>query len=373
MKRILLLSLFIPFLGFSQTTRVSTQDGNFLNPLIWSPIGIPASGDSIVIDHDVVMNSNIYYTAGTIYIRSGGELIEDATDRTLWADGTGSVTNEGTFTTHLLLISPAAKFTNSGNFINIDSLWNQGTVTNTNSGNATLFDFWNDQGSTFTNDGVLSNADSLLNQGVFTNNVDATVYDILNDEMATFTNTGNIQIQNNMNNQGYATNDQTMVIHNDFSNCNLQTLDAIFENNGQFCIVNDFSNCIDDSLIGTGDYYIGGSSSNFGVFDGSFNFYTPSGTLGITGNIQPGITVAQGSCNLGVSETKDNTILVYPNPVTDLLNVSINNVSYDVYDLSGRVMLTGTVTQNTIDVSSLNKGMYTVVIDNNSVERLIKH
>jgi len=372
MKKILLLALLLPTIGFSQTIRTTTQDGDFVNPLNWNPIGLPTSGDSLIIDHAMVMTTNVYYTAGRITINAAGSLVEDATDRSFWADGTGSVVNSGTFTTHLLALSPGASFTNNGDFLNIDSLWNQGMVINSASGTATLFDFWNDQTGVFVNSGVLSNADSLFNQGSFINNTAATVYDFLNDQMADFTNNGNIHITNNMNNQGYAINQSGIVLDNDFSNCNIQTMDAMFINNGRFCIANDFLNCIDDTLTGTGSYYIGGSSSNLGVFDGTHMFYTPSGTVGVPGNIQPGVTVAQGTCNLGLEPVIEEEFYVYPNPTNLDVNVNITGVEYKLYDVTGKIISEGLIENYSIEMKNLNKGIYLLKVEGQDTKRIIK-
>ncbi|MDX2361373.1 MAG: T9SS type A sorting domain-containing protein [Crocinitomicaceae bacterium] len=367
MKRILLICLLLPIFGFSQT-RTSTMDGDFFNPLIWNPLGLPTSGETIIINHNVVLNTAVYYTSGSITINAGGSLIEDAVDRTFWADGTGSVVNHGTFTTHLLALSPGASFTNDGDFINIDSLWNQGTITNT--GTATLFDIWNDLTGTFTNSGNLTNADSLLNQGVLINNGSATVYDILNDQLASFTNNGMFDITNNMNNQGYVNNQAGIRIENDFSNCNTQSMDAMFINDGRFCVSNDMINCQGDTLTGSGSYYIGGFSSNFGVFDGTHFFYTSSGTVGIPGNIQPGVTLAVGSCNLTIDELQQG-YSVYPNPVSSLLHLSVSDIGYELYDISGKLVKAGEVENYTINLNDLNAGTYMLKVDE-GVKRIIK-
>lgn len=368
MKKLLLIALLLPVLSFAQT-RTSTMDGDFYNPLIWTPIGLPVSGESVVINHSVTMNLDIYYTAGSITINAGGSLIEDATDRSFWADGTGSVVNHGTFTSHLLALSPGASFTNSGDFLNIDSLWNQGTVVNT--GTATLFDFWNDHTGTFTNDGVLANSDSLLNQGVFVNNGTANIYDFLNDELATFNNNSNVNITNNMNNQGYSNNQAGITLSNDFSNCNTQSMDAMFINDGWFCIANDFLNCAGDTLKGSGNYYIGGLSSNLGVFDGTHTFYTSSGNLNIPGNIQPGVTLTAGSCNLTLTEN-EKSFSIYPNPVKEKLTISIKASTYDLFDLTGKKIATGTVDNNTIDMQDVNSGVYILKLDGVASKRIVK-
>lgn len=331
MKKSLLLFLFLPFIGISQTTRVTVQNGDFMNPLNWTPIGLPTNGDSLVLDHDMIMSNNIWYTDGAIHIRSTGSLIEDATDRSFWIDG-GGLYNEGVFTTHLLWLSTGI-IDNSGTMASIDSIWNQSTI---------------------------------INAG------EIQVYDILNDQTGDFGNSGRLTVTNNFNNQGVFYNGNEVSVDNDFSNCNIQSMDAYFENDGVFCIAADMTNCIGDTLDGSGDYYIGGSSSNFGDFIGTFNFYTPSGTIGVPGNIEGGVTVGIGSCSLSIETTELAHLSIYPNPSTGIVTVSINQVEYVIFDVSGRMVLNGKVENNTIDLSSLDEGIYTVQIGNAQAARLIK-
>ena len=78
---LLLLCSALVFGVYAQTARTSTASGDFLNPLNWSPIGVPASGDQLTINHNMILTTGIYYTAGTITISPGASLMEDATDR----------------------------------------------------------------------------------------------------------------------------------------------------------------------------------------------------------------------------------------------------------------------------------------------------
>lgn len=333
MKTILLLAFLLPTLGFSQTVRTSIAAGDFINPLNWSPIGLPTSGDSLIINHDMVMTTDIYYTAGRITINSSGSLIEDLTDRSFWADGDGSLVNYGTFTAHLLLVSPNADLINYGNFSGVDSVWNQG---------------------------------NLLNAGSMES------FDFLNDETGSFDNSGSLLINNNMNNQGYATNQAAIVLVNDFSNCNTQTLDAMFINNGRFCIGNDFLNCIDDTLKGNGSYYISGLSSNFGVFDGTHIFYTSNGTVGIPGNIQAGVIVAQGSCNLGLETSIGTEYSVSPNPTSSDISLTVSDVGFKLYDVTGKIVSEGIIINYSIEMNNLNKGIYVLNVEGKGTKRIIK-
>ncbi|MEO9531695.1 MAG: choice-of-anchor J domain-containing protein [Crocinitomicaceae bacterium] len=72
----------------------------------------------------------------------------------------------------------------------------------------------------------------------------------------------------------------------------------------------------------------------------------------------------------------DNTINfdIYPNPATDLINLNVDaNAIVAIYSLSGAKVLETTATK-TIDVSSLEAGMYNIVVTANgtqSVEKLV--
>jgi hypothetical protein len=75
------------------------------------------------------------------------------------------------------------------------------------------------------------------------------------------------------------------------------------------------------------------------------------------------------SSGVGITEITDNkSIHVFPNPVKDILtlnNVLAENSSATLTDALGRNMITANInsTQNSIDVSSLAKGIYTLVIE----------
>ncbi|MBL7899436.1 MAG: T9SS type A sorting domain-containing protein [Crocinitomicaceae bacterium] len=328
MRKIILLSSLISFGSFAQV-HTTTGAGNFFNPLLWDCFCVPANGDSLVINHSMQMTASIYYNTGQIKINSTGSLTEDANDRDVWVDGTGSLINNGTFDCYRLYVSDGS-FINTSTSVYFDSLWNQGNIANS---------------------GLLA------------------VYDILNDQTATFTNSGDFVIDNNFNNQGEFLNESTGIIDltNDFSNCNIQTMDAMFINDGVFCIGADMTNCLDDTLAGSGEYYVGGSSSNFGVFDGTFTFNTPSGTVGVPGNIQPGVTIGNAPCYLSLDE-KTKLFSIYPNPVNNFLFVSESNLSFAIYDMSGKLILTGMTNTSGIDVSELTAGFYTISVMNQKEE-----
>lgn len=334
MKRLLLLLLLTPLSGISQT-KTTVQDGDFFNPLVWDCTCLPENGDQLIINHNLVLNIDVAYDNGSITINSSGSLIDDGNDRAFWVDGTGILDNAGTFTSHLFLASPDADITNTGDMPSLDSVMNQG---------------------------------SFINSGSFE------AFDFLNDQTGYFENSNMVTINNDFNNQGefYIDAGASVEVANDFSNCNLQSEYAWFENDGIMCISNDFSNCPDDTLAGSGDYFVSGNSSNLGVFSGDFTFHTPSGTVGVPGTIEPSVTVTTGTCTLIVDESEGQIIQVHPNPTQGIVSVALNEVPYKVYSLTGQQLVSGIVQQNMVDLSGLDRGWYLLDFGSHGNVRVLK-
>ncbi|MCX6311313.1 MAG: T9SS type A sorting domain-containing protein [Bacteroidetes bacterium] len=73
----------IPFgnISHSQITRISIANGNWNNPAIWSPTGVPTlADDSIIINTDVVFNQKIRDGLAMIRINTGKSLIDLGND-----------------------------------------------------------------------------------------------------------------------------------------------------------------------------------------------------------------------------------------------------------------------------------------------------
>ena len=370
MKKLLLFAFAIPFFSFGQTNRTTTVSGDFLNPLIWSPIGVPTNGDSLTINHAVNITTDIYYNSGQILVSSSGSLIQDANQRSVWIDG-GSLVNHGVYSSHLLWVSSGGYITNTGSLNNIDSLLAQGAVTN--SGMAGINDFWIAVGGSMNNSGTLTNTDSLLVQGPFINTGFATVYDLAVDEMATFDNSHILTVTNNMHNQGTINNTWSIDVANDFSNCNTQNFDGVINNDGVFCIGHDFLNCGGDTIMGSGDYYIGNLSSNLGVFTGTHFFHTPNGSLTLnTGTVDVTVTLTTGACTAGISSEEKLSLEVYPNPTEDVLQLSISDVKFELFDYTGKIVMEGIVENHMINLQNVTEGVYLLKVDGIHVHRIVK-
>lgn len=110
--------------------------------------------------------------------------------------------------------------------------------------------------------------------------------------------------------------------------------------------------------------------------DGQFSTLTAYGQT-IVNNVTFGLAAhsqkAEFSCLLGV-ETIEQVLDVYPNPVQDVLYVSIdqafNEVEIVLVDLNGRIRKTHTGTQ--LDTSDLEHGIYFVQISVDGVRYVVK-
>ena len=108
--------------------------------------------------------------------------------------------------------------------------------------------------------------------------------------------------------------------------------------------------------------YAKGSSTSYAYHGGNRGFTTLSVTLGI-------------------SENKLLSFEMYPNPVSDVLNIQLPPVTdkaeVGVYDYTGRLVSTKTISSNdsTLDVQNISKGIYILRVTTNTkigVQRFIK-
>ncbi|HRH65070.1 MAG TPA: hypothetical protein PLU53_02110, partial [Bacteroidia bacterium] len=134
LKYILLQGVILTANNFcSAATKTSSQSGNWTSSSTWSPAGVPAAGDNVVISgtHSVTIDNN--KSVQNLTVNSGGTL--------LWTSGkritiNGNFTVNGTATMNkgeITLSSPGLSFTLGPNAV---FTWDPGT---NNSSNATLF------------------------------------------------------------------------------------------------------------------------------------------------------------------------------------------------------------------------------------------
>jgi hypothetical protein len=94
----------------------------------------------------------------------------------------------------------------------------------------------------------------------------------------------------------------------------------------------------------------------------------PSGLVDTYTNVNPNqtLSVVEGA-TLGVQEFQNNAFVVYPNPVKNTLNFKGTQTSVDikeaqVFDLTGKSILKGTVKNNSMSVDQLTAGTYILLL-----------
>ena len=69
--------------------------------------------------------------------------------------------------------------------------------------------------------------------------------------------------------------------------------------------------------------------------------------------------------NLGVNENTTENIAVYPNPAINTVQFNGNDTyEYSIMNALGQVVSSGTTANQSISVSDLETGMYTIVLNN---------
>lgn len=94
------------------------------------------------------------------------------------------------------------------------------------------------------------------------------------------------------------------------------------------------------------------------VSQGDLNFL--AGTIYIEMNFP--------SARMAMSEDVKGELVIFPNPVTDILYFQTKDTigkAY-VYDMGGRIIIESTVVDNTVDVRQLQAGSYIIVIEGTS-------
>lgn len=124
---------------------------------------------------------------------------------------------------------------------------------------------------------------------------------------------------------------------------------------------------------------IGSTGGNYNFTGGSI-----SSTLGevVIATVQnSNFTLTQGFQqnhygNLAVSSVSKIPFRIWPNPTQNVLNfnseVFIQEMSYEIVDMSGKVVLSGNLQLNQIDVSSIAEGAYQVRLNLNNEVAIAK-
>ncbi|QYJ68197.1 T9SS type A sorting domain-containing protein [Flavobacterium litorale] len=78
----------------------------------------------------------------------------------------------------------------------------------------------------------------------------------------------------------------------------------------------------------------------------------------------------------GIEDITNNTVAIYPIPAKNVLNINnveeLQNSKYQIVDFTGKTIIEGTITDRTINISKLAKGVYLLQIDNRKAIKFIK-
>lgn len=230
---------------------------------------------------------------------------------------------------------------------------------------------WEVQAADFNNDGFVdflwqNNKELYINNG----NLTFTAYDLAFNEgaIADLNNDGFLDVQTGANvymNSGNPNKWLCVKLQGVQSNRN--GIGARVE------IYGAWGKQIRDIRSGQGFSHMSTMYAYFGI--GSANAITqviirwPSGVVDVINNpsSNQSLNVLEGSSPLAINQVSNDDFSVYPNPSSDVLNLkfnsnNINIVSAEVYDITGRLILSENVSNEIIDIKSITTGTYVLMV-----------
>ena len=178
-----------------------------------------------------------------------------------------------------------------------------------------------------------------------------------------------------LNDDGYidAFNSGSMFINNAESNNNwikIHTIGTVSNINGIGARVEVHTNSgvkIRDVRSGDGFRYMNSLNTHIGIGSettiNSVVIYWPSGVIDTVSNpaINDSLEVIEGD-TLGLENSLTEELVIYPNPVKDVLNINIPELNdtaiYTIFDINGKRVMNSKLDKSTIDVSKLSAGNY---------------
>jgi hypothetical protein len=341
---ILILFLFCNVLN-AQTT---VSDGDWTDPLTWG--GTPPMGTgTVVINHNVTLDTDYSHTSGTITINASGTLSSTSPDRGFsinYPNGTANLTVDGTFQIARTMLNSGI-VTNNGT-LEADSLHNSAALTNASGASIDASQFMNNTGGIIENEGQIS-AINFLNIDTCLNYNEITATDLHNSKYFLNASGGNI------------------TVNYDFSNSDTLASPADFINDGMVEVYHNWRNT--QFVSGSGRFCVQNNSSNEGDMTGDFDFcdVTGSGIDLNTGYIAGTITFCLYSCftNMPVAENNEN-VSVYPNPSDGILHIQSETplAGIAIKNILGKEVYACRANTKTlkINLSDLTSGIYIIVI-----------
>lgn len=103
----------------------------------------------------------------------------------------------------------------------------------------------------------------------------------------------------------------------------------------------------------------------------------PSGIIDTIENpdINSTLVIVEGEHVMGVNDLSIDKISIYPNPVKDILHIqgkSLEGSNIEIHHLTGALVHKSKLTDNKVNVSQLNKGIYVLSVTNNGKKTTMK-
>ncbi len=235
----------------------------------------------------------------------------------------------------------------------------------------------------FNNDGfvdIASNGNILLNNGDLT-------FTLI--PLALPNNNGSL---GDLNNDGFIDSfAEGRIYYNDANTNHWITINTIgVESNingigARVTITSNLGSQIREVRSGEGFKYMSTLNTHFGLGQDTeiitLTISWPSGIVDTLENVAVDqvLTVVEGSTILGLNDNLVSNLILYPNPTQNILNLGnltdFKNPAFSIFDVQGKKVMDGKLSENTIDVSKLAIGNYILKIhDNKSIktQRFIK-
>ncbi len=282
-----------------------------------------------------------------------------------WATVFQDFDNDGDFDAYCVNHSDANRFyENDGSGVFTDIIGSTGI-------NPTDLGAWENQGADFNNDGFVDIFSEMARE-LYINNGDMTFtgIDLPFDEgaIADFNSDGYLDVAHNgnlwINDGGF----------NGWIKIGLQGIESNSNGVGaRITIYGDWGTQIREVRAGVGYGHMSSLIAHFGIGTSTeidqIIINWPSGIIDVIDNPDANTqhVFVEGENELAVTDFQINGISLYPNPTSDILNFSINNLEgspVTVIDINGRVVLNTTVSSdNDINIENIIKGVYFVQLE----------
>ena len=332
MKLLLSISACLFMFNSFATIKTTNSNGNWFDPTVWSPAGVPLMEDSVVINHNITVTGNyVDFGANWLIVNSNASIVGD----TIFSLH-GNLKLYGSMDLSIIAIGDGDSTVVFGDVFGRKYV--PGNPINQNFGN--IFSDSLILGDAFDNFGSIQVGMFVAGGPSYINHsgsdlsvaIDGTIGAVTTNELNATMFFGSLVTSENMVNNGDVICDSWT-----------HGQGIVSGTTGRFCINNCFTNV--SSIIGTVDICDATST----LCD--FNFGTIASTV---------TYCAMGSCMNSASVEENETLTVCPNPVGDKLILNLqSNELFRVTNIKGEIVLSGYGEFNKpIEVTNLSPGLY---------------